>query len=172
MPAGRPSKVDQWLTDDGLKLLRYFKQSGMTDIQIAEKIGISERVLYSWKKKFPQIASALKNGKDFAIAEAFAALKWMFRVQTLKETTTQIWTDAEGNEHKTITVKEKEIPPDKTAAIFFMKSQAGWRDNCEIVDTSALKKLDELLNQTQEDSLAEIEKEEEDKEEEKEDGEE
>lgn len=164
----RPSKVDQWLTEDGLKLLRYFKQSGMTDAQIAEKIGIHERVLRKWKERYEPIKAALKNGKEFAIAEAFAALKWMFRVQTLKETVTQTWTDAEGNEHTTVTVKEKEIPPDKTAAIFFMKAQAGWRDNAEIVDTSALKKLDELLNQTQEDSLAEIEKEEE----EKEDGEE
>ena len=163
MPAGRPSKVDQWLTDDGLKLLRYFKQSGMTDAQIAEKIGISERVLYSWKKKFPQIASALKNGKDFAIAEAFAALKWMFRVQTLKETVTQIWTDSEGHEHKTVTIKEKEVPPDKTAAIFFMKSQAGWRDNYEVVDTSDSERVFEMLKQTQQyaESLPDLPEEEE-----------
>lgn len=163
MPAGRPSKVDQWLTDDGLKLLRYFKQSGMTDAQIAEKIGISERVLYSWKKKFPQIASALKNGKDFAMAEAFAALKWMFRVQTLTEKVTQIWTDSEGNEHKTVTIKEKEVPPDKTAAIFFMKSQAGWRDNYEVVDTSDSERVFEMLKQTQQyaESLPDLPEEEE-----------
>lgn len=146
---GRPSKVDQWLTEDGLKLLRYFKQSGMTDAQIAERIGIHERVLRRWKEKYEPIKSALKNGKEFAIAEAFAALKWMFRVQTLKETVTQTWTDAEGNEHTTITVKEKQIPPDKTAAIFFMKSQAGWRDNYEIVDSSDAEKVFEMLRQTQ-----------------------
>ena len=147
--AGRPSKVDQWLTEDGLKLLRYFKQSGMTDAQIAEKIGIHERVLRKWKQKYEPIKTALKNGKEFAIAEAFAALKWMFRVQTLKETTTQIWTDGNGKEHKTVTVKEREIPPDKTAAIFFMKSQAGWRDNYEIVDSSDSEKVFEMLKQTQ-----------------------
>lgn len=145
----RPSKVDQWLTEDGLKLLRYFKQSGMTDAQIAEKIGIHERVLRKWKEKYEPIKTALKNGKEFAIAEAFAALKWMFRVQTLKETVTQTWTDAEGNEHTTVTVKEKQIPPDKTAAIFFMKSQAGWRDNYEIVDSSDAEKVFEMLKQTQ-----------------------
>ena len=145
----RPSMVDQWLTEDGLKLLRYFKQSGMTDAQIAEKIGIHERVLRRWKEKYEPIKSALKNGKEFAIAEAFAALKWMFRVQTLKETITQTWIDADGNEHTTVTVKEKEIPPDKTAAIFFMKSQAGWRDNYEIVDSSDAEKVFEMLKQTQ-----------------------
>lgn len=149
MPAGRPSNVDQWLTEDGLRLLRYFKQTGMTDAQIAEKIGISNRQLTVWKKKFPPICSAIKKGKDYAIAEAFEALKWMFRVQTLKETVTQKWTDAEGHEHTTVTIKEKEIPPDKTAAIFFMKSQAGWRDNYEIVDSSDAEKVFEMLKQTQ-----------------------
>lgn len=159
----RPSKVDQWLTEDGLKLLRYFKQSGMTDAQIAEKIGIHERVLRKWKEKYEPIKTALKNGKEFAIAEAFAALKWMFRVQTLKETVTQTWTDAEGNEHTTVTVKEKQIPPDKTAAIFFMKSQAGWRDNYEIVDSSDAEKVFEMLKQTQQyaESLPDIPEEEE-----------
>lgn len=145
----RPSKVDQWLTEDGLKLLTYFKQSGMTDAQIAEKIGIHERVLRKWKERYEPIKTALKNGKEFAIAEAFAAIKWMFRVQTLKETVTQKWTDAEGHEHTTVTVKEKEIPPDKTAAIFFMKSQAGWRDNYEIIDSSDAEKVFEMLKQTQ-----------------------
>jgi transcriptional regulator with XRE-family HTH domain len=158
----RPSKVDQWLTEDGLKLLRYFKQSGMTDAQIAEKIGIHERVLRKWKEKYEPIKTALKNGKEFAIAEAYAALKWMFRVQTLKETVTQTWTDADGNEHTTITVKEKEIPPDKTAAIFFMKSQAGWRDNVEIVDNADSERVFEMLKQTQEyaESLPELPEEE------------
>lgn len=161
--AGRPSKIDQWLTEDGLKLLRYFKQSGMTDAQIAEKIGINERVLRRWKEKHEPIKSALKNGKEFAIAEAFAALKWMFRVQTLTEKVTQIWTDSEGHEHKTVTIKEKEVPPDKTAAIFFMKSQAGWRDNYEVVDTSDSERVFEMLKQTQQyaESLPDLPEEEE-----------
>lgn len=163
----RPSKVDQWLTDDGLKLLRYFKQSGMTDAQIAEKIGIHERVLRKWKQRYEPIKTALKTGKEFAIAEAYEALKWMFRVQTLKETITQTWKDSDGNEHQTITVKEKEIPPDKTAAIFFMKSQAGWRDNYEVVDSSDSEKVFEMLRQTQQyaESLPEIPEDDEEEEE-------
>lgn len=164
----RPSKVDQWLTEDGLNLLTYLKQTGMTDAQIADEIGIHERVLRKWKERYEPIKSALKTGKTYAIAEAYKALRSMFKVQTLTETITQEWTDHEGNKHQTVTTKVKEIPPDKTAIIFYMKAQAGWRENTDIVDTSALDKLDELLNQTQEDSLAEIEKEEE----EKEDGEE
>ena len=167
----RPSKVDQWLTEDGLKLLRYLKQSGMTDAQIAEKIGIHERVLRRWKEKYEPIKSALKNGKEFAIAEAYAALKWMFRVQTLKETVTQTWIDADGNEHKTVTVKEKEIPPDKTAAIFFMKSQAGWRDNIEIVDNADAEKVFDMLKQTQKyaESLPELPEDEEEEDDDSED---
>ena len=167
----RPSKVDQWLTEDGLKLLRYLKQSGMTDAQIAEKIGIHERVLRRWKEKYEPIKSALKTGKEFAIAEAYTALKWMFRVQTLKETVTQTWIDADGKEHKTVTVKEKEIPPDKTAAIFFMKSQAGWRDNYEIVDSSDAEKVFAMLKQTQEyaESLPELPEEEEEEDDDSED---
>lgn len=150
MAVGRPSKIDQWLTDDGLNFLSYCKQTGLTDAQIAEKIGISDGSLRAWKRRFPPIYNALKKGKEFAIADAYKALTSMFKVQKLTEVTTQEWIDSEGNKHQTITTKVKEIPPEKTAVIFYMKAQAGWRDNIEIVDTADSDRVFEMLKNTQE----------------------
>lgn len=152
----KPSRALQWLNEDGLNLITYLKQTGITEAEIAKKMGIGYRTLCEWKVKYPQINASLKKGEDFAKADAFAGLKSLFKVQVLKETITQIWYDNDGNEHKTVTVKEKEIPPEKTAIIFYLKAKCGWRDNYQISDTTAIAKLDELLKMTQESAENEI----------------
>ena len=55
-------KFGYWLTEDGLTLLEGWARDGLTDEQIAEKIGINRATLYDWKKKYPNISNALKKG--------------------------------------------------------------------------------------------------------------
>lgn len=57
-------KFEYWLTEDGLTLLRGYARRGYNDEQIAAKMHIVPSTLYEWKKRFPEISEALKDGKD------------------------------------------------------------------------------------------------------------
>ena len=63
MATGRYQK---WLEDDNLILLQGWKRNGLTDEQIAEKIGITPRTLERWKNNHSQICQVLKMGKEQA----------------------------------------------------------------------------------------------------------
>ena len=70
-------KFEYWLTKDGLTLLRGWARQGLTDEQLAEKIGINRATLYDWKKKYPNISNALKTSKEIVdIQVENALLKW------------------------------------------------------------------------------------------------
>lgn len=57
-------KFEYWLTEDGLTLLKGYARRGMNDEQIAAKMHIVPSTFYEWKKRFPEISEALKDGKD------------------------------------------------------------------------------------------------------------
>jgi len=156
---GRPSKADQWLTEDGLSLLTSYKRNDLTDAEIAKKIGISDKTLRSWKKRYLPISSALKKGFEYAVADAEKALVSKFKTQILTEKRTEIWQDHDGNKKTHVVTTEKQVPPDTTAIIFFMKAKAGWRDNTIVTDSSAIDKLDQILKQTQESAEMETDEE-------------
>ena len=57
-------KYKEWLTKEGLVKLEGWTRDGLTDAQIAERVGIRRPTLYEWKKRFPDIDDALKKGKE------------------------------------------------------------------------------------------------------------
>ncbi|MCM1245993.1 MAG: DNA-packaging protein [Roseburia sp.] len=57
-------KYEYWISTEGLIKLEGLARDGLTDEQIAEKIGISRSTLNEWKKKYPDISDTLKRGKD------------------------------------------------------------------------------------------------------------
>ena len=57
-------KYQRGLESDGLLLLEGWARDGLTDEQLAEKMGCGVRTLYDWKERFPQISQALKKGKE------------------------------------------------------------------------------------------------------------
>lgn len=56
----------KWLEEDNLLLLQGWKREGLTDEQVAEKIGVAARTLERWKASHSQISRALKIGKTKA----------------------------------------------------------------------------------------------------------
>ena len=145
----RLSKAHAWMTDTGLALLRYWKQCGLTDPEIAKKMKIGVSTLSDWKKRHSEIAEALKNGEEAAIAEAVSALQSKFKKTELTETRTEEFYDSNGEPHTKTTTTIKEVAPDTAAIIFYLKAKAGWRDNSIVTDRSAIDKLDQILKQTQ-----------------------
>ena len=149
---GRPSKAQSWLTEDRLKMIGHWKRNGLTDEDIAKKIGIAPTTLIDWKKRYPQISEALKKGFEELVLSAEEALLSRFEIQTLTEEKEEVWQTPDGGIKKHKTVTKKQVMPDTAAIIFFLKAQAGWRDNVDLNKTvnaiteERRKELDEAFD--------------------------
>lgn len=59
-------QYEKWLEPENLVLLHGWKLQGLTDEQIADKIGIAHRTFERWKSEHGQIRQAIKGGKQVA----------------------------------------------------------------------------------------------------------
>lgn len=157
-------KYLDWQTQEGLLKIEGWARDGLTDEQIAEKIGIQRQTLYDWKKKYSDISYALKKGKEvidrqvenallkralgyeytedeYAVFEMeeneyFDALQSYLShfKQSHPEATNEDIDLARDNFPRTKRVlvkqKTKEVVPDTTAQIFWLKNRKPneWRD--------------------------------------------
>lgn len=133
------SKVEYWLTKEGLTLLEGWARDALTDEQIAQKIGINRTTLYDWKKKKPNISDALKKGKevvDFEVENALFKKAIGYNAKVLKHMKVKnIEYDDKGykmSEKEEIVeiYDEVHIPADTTAQIFWLRNRKPdkWRD--------------------------------------------
>ena len=124
-------KYQQWLEPEGLTLLEGWARDGLTDEQIAGNIGINTSTLYDWKNKFSKISEALKKGKEVVDIQVENALLKRALGYTYKETTSEC---DENGELKVTKVVTKEVVPDTTAQIFWLKNRRPdlWRDKQNI----------------------------------------
>ena len=129
------AKYSKWITEDGLILLQGWARGGLTEEKIAKKCSVSPSTLSEWKNKFPEIAEALKEGKeviDTLVENALLkrALGYTYEEKTYERK--QI--TEEGDTGMVLTkIVTKEVIPDTTAQIFWLKNRkkAEWRDNAE-----------------------------------------
>ena len=123
-------KYQEWLTPDGITRLEAWARDGLTDEQLAAKIGITATTLYDWKNKYPVISEALKRGKEVVDVEVENAL--LKRAMGFEYTETRTETADDGTV-KTI-VMQKTMLPDTTAQIFWLKNRrpAVWRDKQQV----------------------------------------
>ena len=124
-------KYQQWLEPEGLTLLEGWARDGLTDEQIAGNIGINTSTLYDWKNKFSKISEALKKGQEVVDIQVENALLKRALGYTYKETTSECDEDGELKVTKVVT---KEVVPDTTAQIFWLKNRRPdlWRDKQNI----------------------------------------
>lgn len=128
-------KWEKWIAPDGLTLLKGWARAGLTDEDIAANMKISPTTLYAWKKKFPKILKSLNSHKEIADFRIENALYQKAAGMTLRDTVVIMTKDPEtGKVTKTVKVTKREIPPDTTAAIFWLKNRKpkDWRDKQEV----------------------------------------
>ena len=125
----RISIYEQWEKDGELKdkliLIQGMARDGLTQQQIANNLGISIDTLIENKKKYSEFNDALKKGKeviDFEVENALLkrALGYEYEEETY--------------ENGILTKKvKKQIPPDTTAQIFWLKNRKpnNWKDRIE-----------------------------------------
>lgn len=137
------AKYAEWLTSEGLLKIEGWARDGLTDEQIAKNIGISRSTLNVWKDRYSDISDALKKGKDVIdrqVENALLKRALGYEYEEVKEK----FEDGVITER---TVTKKEVVPDTTAQIFWLKNRKPdkWRDKPAYEDTSELDKLDAIL---------------------------
>lgn len=111
------AKYGEWLEQDGLLRIQDWARAGLTDQQIAEKMGVGYSTLRLWKKQFPQLAQTMKQSKDVVdVAVENALLK-------------------------------KALSGDVTACIFWLKNRRpqAWREKRETVLSNSIEDLSPLV---------------------------
>lgn len=157
--AGRPSKAQQWLTEDGLSMLTHYKRNDLTDAEIAKKIGIGAATFNDWKRRYPTISEALKNGLEYAVKDAEEALLLKFKPYTYEEEKIEMWQIPTGEygadgkpkmkvREQHVVKTKKTVMPDTTAIIFFLKAKGGWRDG-QSPDTGRAVVTDKLRKEVE-----------------------
>lgn len=56
--------IEELLGPEGLALIEGRARDGMTEREIAESFGVSRRTLFRWKEGYPEVAQALRRGKE------------------------------------------------------------------------------------------------------------
>ena len=119
----RLTEYEKWEQDgeleDKLILVEGWKRNGLSDVQIANNLGISEPTITDYKKRFPLFLKAIKKGKEIVDFEVENALY------------------------------KNAIEGNVTAQIFWLKNRRKeqWREKVEYSNDEELSKLDKLLEE-------------------------
>lgn len=122
-----------------LPLVEAWARDGLVDEQIAANLGISAATLYRYKLEHFEICEALKKGKEIVDFEVENQLLKRAMGYQYDEVTRELINedDGEGGVVKVMKVTKvvtKEVIPDTTAQIFWLKNRKPkeWRDKQEL----------------------------------------
>ena len=118
-----PGKYRDWITQEGLLKIEGWARDGLTDEQISHNIGIHPSTLYDWQKEYPEIAEALKKGKEVIDRQVENALLKRALGYEYEEVKQIIEKDEKGKDRKRIEKTVKQVIPDITAQIFWLKNR-------------------------------------------------
>lgn len=110
---------------------------GLTDKEVAEKVGVAVRTVHRWKKDHPEFREALIETKAFLDARVELSL---FRRATGYPVTKVEVTTEEGQETKRVT-KTEEIAPDVQACRLWLMNRdpERWRDRQQVEHSGEIK---------------------------------
>jgi DNA-binding XRE family transcriptional regulator len=135
---------------------------GATDEDLAKFFEVAESTINNWKKSNPSFLESIKRGKEFADVEVVKSLFKRAVGYNYKEVTSikidkgngkvddvdeeildEDYIPDAGNGFTKLKVVTKEIVPDTTAQIFWLKNRQPkrWRDKQEVDHTSSGEKV-------------------------------
>ena len=122
---GRPSPYEKINLEQVYKLAKYH----LTDVQIADILGVTEQTITNWKKAHPEFFGSLKRGK--AESNLTVSQSLYHRAVGYSHPEEKIFC-TNGMVTKVQTIKH--YPPSETAMIFWLKNRdpENWRDRQEI----------------------------------------
>ncbi len=135
MAGGRPSKFNP----EFIPLVVEFAGDGMTELEMAQRLGVSAPTFRKWKLDNPELLAALKLNKEKADERVEQSLYKRAMGYSCEETDIRV---IDGKIVKTQIVKT--YPPDTTAMIFWLKNRKpkDWRDKRETEISGSLNLTD------------------------------
>lgn len=126
-------KYERWLAPEGLTLLRGWTRDGLTDKEIAARIGVARQTLYDWQSRYPDISDAMRRGREvinYAVEDCLIQ-----RVTGYDAVETRTEYDPEGNVLREIR-QVRHVPPDTSAIEFWLKNRMRdrYRDQADPAD--------------------------------------
>ncbi|MDY5003724.1 MAG: hypothetical protein SO057_06250 [Atopobiaceae bacterium] len=94
--------------------------------EMASNMGITEKTLYIWQARFPEIAGAIQSGREMGTTSVVNTAFRLALGLAVEEKPMKV-RDADGGER--IEIVKHHIPPNPTMLIFLLKNRAGYRDN-------------------------------------------
>lgn len=132
---GRPSKYETHVLPRMVEI-EGWARDGLIDEQIAKNLGVALSTFMTYKKKYPELSDALKRNKEVADREVENALFKRAVGYKYEEITRELKKDPDTDELSLVVTKvvTKEVVPDVTAQIFWLKNRKPkeWRDRQEI----------------------------------------
>lgn len=126
-PGGRPSKYPQI----DLTQVEVFGEIGLTDVEIAKCLGVSEVTLNAYKKKYPEFLKSLKVGKERADEQVIASLYKRATGYSCPDVSVNVRKIDRDTEEVVVTPLIKHFPPDPTSIIFWLTNRQPdkWKRN-------------------------------------------
>lgn len=139
-PSPKPKEGGQKYHDGIPALVRSLvgrSKHGLTDAELAKKIGVAVRTIHRWKKDHPEFRDALVETK--AILDARVELSLFRRATGYSATKVEVTTE-DGTETKRVT-KTEEIAPDVQACRLWLMNRdpERWRDRQQVEHSGEIK---------------------------------
>lgn len=146
--AGVGIRYKDWKSDDNLMLLECWARD-FSLIEIAKKIGISDKSLWEWRRKYPEVDQALKRGAeivDYQVENTL--LKCALGYETKEVLVVTGYPDKDGNRKTRTEVTTKEVQPNVTACMAWLNNRRPdkWKRNRDNVLTQEDKDNNITIN--------------------------
>ena len=127
------SKVDYWLTEDGLILLEGWARNSTTKTEIADRMGITLPTLLRWCDEYDEINRAVNSTRevvDFMVENALLKAALGYKTKEIKVTVGKKVINGEVVELLKETTT-KEVPPNVNAATLWLNNRKfdDWKRN-------------------------------------------
>ena len=151
------AKYGPWLTEEGLLRVQGWARDGLTDKDISKNMRIGVSTLREWKGKFPQIAKALRIGKDSAdrVVEnaLYKSATGYHEIVRKPVKIKTVYYDENGKKAREVEdwkVVEEDlyVMPQVTAQIFWLKNRKPeqWREKADVTVTPSNGVLESILD--------------------------
>lgn len=124
------SAYERWAPRSQLERITNWAANGCTMEELARNMGVSPSTLYKMRSEHKDVEKAIEDGRMLGVQAVENSLFRLATGQAWEESeVTEKESDAAGRERVHVRRIRTRKAPNATAAIFYLKNRAGYRDN-------------------------------------------